>query len=331
MIGMILCGGYGKRMWPLTETIPKPLVELKTNYTILDRQLFYLAIAGIKKVVLLTGHLSEKIQERYGSNYKGIDIEYSIEDKPHGTLFAIKNGIEKFANEDVIIMNGDVVTDINLKKMVESWNREKFLVSMFVTKMRSPYGIVELEGESIKSFREKPTLDQYINGGVYCFSTKCQFDQEHGDMEKSFFPNLAKVGKLGHYKEDDVFWVAVDTIKELEEVRREYSNREDKPWGYEKVLVRTEKYMTKELFIKEGYSTSTHYHKIKDETLHIQKGILSVEFEDGTKKIFQRNENFRITPNVVHRLIAVENTVLQEVSTPQLNDSTRVTDYYSIR
>lgn len=74
-IGMILCGGFGKRLRPVTETVPKPLVELKEDYTILDKQLFDFKSAGISKVILLTGFLGEKIEERYGNNYMGVEIE----------------------------------------------------------------------------------------------------------------------------------------------------------------------------------------------------------------------------------------------------------------
>ncbi|TMS40826.1 MAG: glucose-1-phosphate adenylyltransferase, partial [Methanobacterium sp.] len=87
--GLILCGGFGKRLRPLTEKIPKPLVEIKDNYTILDKQLFDFKSAGVNKAILLTGFLGEKIEERYGENYMGLDIEYIQEDKPLGTLNAI--------------------------------------------------------------------------------------------------------------------------------------------------------------------------------------------------------------------------------------------------
>ena len=82
---------------------------------------------------------------------------------------------------------------------------------------------------------------------------------------------LAKDNKLGYYKEDGLFWMAIDTSKELESIKKEYENREDKPWGYEKILINTEKYLTKELFLREGYQTSFHYHAHKDETMYIVK------------------------------------------------------------
>jgi len=77
-VGMILCGGFGKRLRPLTERIPKPLIEIKEGYTILDKQLFDLKNAGINTVYLLTGFLGEKIEERYGDNYKGLKTVHLV-------------------------------------------------------------------------------------------------------------------------------------------------------------------------------------------------------------------------------------------------------------
>jgi len=92
-VGMILCGGFGKRLRPLTERVPKPLIEIKDDYTILDKQLFDFKNSGVDQVFLLTGFLSDKIQERYGNDYMGVKIEYVEEDEPLGTLNAIKLGM----------------------------------------------------------------------------------------------------------------------------------------------------------------------------------------------------------------------------------------------
>lgn len=336
--GMILCGGFGKRLRPLTEKVPKPLVEIKYDYsileghdtyTILDKQLFDFKNAGVDRVLLLTGFLSEKIEERYGNNFNGMGIEYVIEDEPLGTLNAIRLGMEHINNkEQCVIRNGDVVADLNLKKMIHQGEKSDYPLSMFITKMVSPYGIVEVSGDKLVSFKEKPVLDYYINGGVYFSNGEIDFgDFEIGDIEKTVFPMMANENQLGYYKEDGLFWMAIDTSKELEQIRKEYQNREDKPWGYEKVLIYTDKYLTKELFIREGYQTSFHYHSEKDETMYIVSGSGYIEFEDR-KEYFGKNDTIRIEPGKPHSIVAMENTVLHEVSTPHLNDTIRVNDFY---
>lgn len=329
MIGMILCGGHGKRLRPLTDDIPKTLIEIKEGYTILDKQLIDFRDAGIDKVVLLTGYLSDKIEDRYGSRWKNIDIDYSVEENPLGTLNAIRLGLEK-VDEDVIIRNGDVVADVNIRKMVNKFNSSNYMASMFIAKMRSPYGIVDIGDDRIRKFREKPTLDYYFNAGIYCFKkgiseTFSKF--EIGDIEKSVFPLLAETNQFGFFKNEGLFWISVDTTKDLEEVQKEYANKTDKPWGYEKILINTEKYLTKELFIFEGYQTSFHYHEHKDETMYIMGGTGYIEFEDHRQN-FARNDAIRIEPNVPHTIVATENTVLHEISTPHINDTVRIKDFY---
>ncbi|MDR0900671.1 MAG: NTP transferase domain-containing protein [Methanobrevibacter sp.] len=329
-VGMILSGGFGKRLRPITETIPKPLVEIKDDYTILDKQLFDFKNAGVEDVYLLTGFLNEKIKERYGNEYKGVNIHYVIENEPLGTLNAIRLGMEAIPkNTQCIIRNGDVVADINIKKMINEGEKSNYPFLIFITKMQSPYGIVETSGDRLVSFKEKPILDYYINGGVYFSKGSLDFGEfETGDIEKTLFPLMANEKQLGYYKEDDLFWMAIDTSKELETVRKEYKERTDKPWGYEKVLILTDKYLTKELFIKEGYQTSFHYHEKKDETMYIITGSGYIEFNDK-KEYFNKNDTIRIEPNQQHSIVATENTVLHEVSTPYLDDTIRVNDYYT--
>ena len=329
-VGMILCGGFGKRLRPITETVPKPLVEIKDDYAILDKQLFDFKNADVNEVYLLAGFLHEKIEERYGDEYKGIKIHYVIEDEPLGTLNAIRLGMETLNEEkQVVIRNGDIVADLNIKKMIEKGEMSDYDVTMFVTQMRSPYGIVDLSGDKITSFKEKPLLDAYINGGVYFTKGILDFGEfKTGDIEKTLFPLLAKNNQLGYYKEDNLFWMAIDTSKELETVQKEYENKIDKPWGYEKILISTEKYLTKELYLKEGFQTSYHYHNDKDETMYILSGAGFIEFEDR-KEYFGPNDSVRIKPGVVHSIVATENTVLHEVSTPYLDDTVRVKDLYT--
>lgn len=327
---MILCGGLGKRLRPVTETVPKPLIEIKDDYTILDKQLFDFKNACVDEVYLLTGFLHEKIKERYGDEYNGVKIHYVIEDEPLGTLNAIRLGMEAInGDKQCIIRNGDIVSDVNIKAMIEYGVKSSLPVIMFVTQMQSPYGIVEMNGDRLVSFKEKPILeDYYINGGIYFTKSKIDFGEfKTGDIEKIYFPSIAKENNLGYFKENGIYWIAVDTYKELEAVKKEYENKTDKPWGYEKILILTEMYSTKELYIKEGFRTSLHYHIEKDETMYILSGSGYIEFEDK-KEYFSKNDSIRIQPGVVHSIVATENTLLHEVSTPYLEDTVCIEDYY---
>jgi NDP-sugar pyrophosphorylase family protein len=334
MIGMILCGGYGKRFYPLTAQVPKVLLEIKKEYTILDRQLFGYKSAGIDSVFLLVGHLSEKIKKKCGSMYKGLDIKYITEKKPLGTLNAIRLGLRE-ADDDVAVSNGDVIADINLRRMIQEFKKSHYAASMFVTRMRSPYGVLRLAGERVESFEEKPLLEHYINAGYYCLSRRVLRLLEKfktGNIEHTAFPELVARGQLAHYKEEgNLFWVAIDTMKDLEEVEKEYSNRTDKPWGHEKLIKLTNRYMEKLLFIMAGYRTSFHYHEIRDETLHVLSGAGWVEFEGGKRKRLGKGARVHIDPEVVHSFIASENMLLHEVSTPHPEDVVRAEDFYEVR
>ena len=329
MLGAILAGGKGKRLRPLTEKTPKPLLEIKENYTILDKQLLQFKYAGINEVYLLVGYLHEKIMRRYGEEWQDIKINYLVEKEPLGTAGALKNLFDEI-DETCIVRNGDVVTDVNLKEMIAKHGKA---MTMFVTKLRSPYGICEIQGNKIIGFREKPLLDYYINAGIYIISPEI-FDYfkkyEKGDVEKLVFPKLAREGLIYYYYED-CYWRSIDSVKDLEEVRNEFKNRIDKPWGYERIICLTEKYLTKELYIMKDFSTSLHYHEQKDETLHCQKGECLVEIENNGRirsKMLKGNDTLRIKPKVKHRIVALENSILLEYSTPHPVDTVRVEEYY---
>jgi NDP-sugar pyrophosphorylase family protein len=332
MIGMILCGGLGKRFRPLTEEIPKALLELKEGYTMLDRQLFQYKSARIDRVLLLTAHLGEKIEERFGKEHMGIKLEYVREEKPLGTLNAIRLGM-RHAREDAVVSNGDVIADLNLKRMCEEWKKSGTLGSIFITPLPSPYGIIELKGQRIVGFREKPLLDYYINAGFYCLSKRVLPVLEKfkvGDIERTAFPELAAKKQLVYYKEE-ALWMSIDTPKDFEAVKMEYTNRVDKPWGYEKIVKSDKKRMEKLIYIMAGYRTSLHYHEVRDERLRVLRGTGLIEYKGGRRKRFKKGSEIHIKPGTVHSLLAEENALFHETSTFHPNDVVRVKDFYEFR
>ncbi len=321
-VGGILCGGYGKRLKPLTDTVPKSLIEIKEGYTVLEHQLLKLKYAGVSKVYLLTGYLHEKIEEKFGAEWRGVKIEYLIEDKPRGTLYAINNLLSAMKEGEVaVVMNGDIVSDVNVREMLRSW--VEGTVSMFITPLTSPYGIVEASPDGrISSFIEKPKLPYYINGGIYIIPKDLESyfkAYSEGDVEKLVFPKLAKAGLLKYYREDDVYWQSIDSLKDLESVRDEYRNRNDAPWGYERTLVLNEHFMAKTVYVMKGYSTPLHMHREKDETIHVVKGEGIVSL-NGENLYVKSNDIIRVKPGTKHAVMALENLLVNEYSTPHPED-----------
>lgn len=334
MIGMILCGSYSKQSQPIVKDTPNVLLELKDNYAILDKQLLSYKSAGFDRVFLHTDHLSNKIRPKCGDVYKGLEIEYIAEKKPLGTLDAIRLGLEK-AGEDIIVSNGNVVTDINLKRMKEEFIRLCPQALILIRLMRNSYDIMRFKGKHIESFGEKHKMGYFINGGYYCLSRNILSmlgEFKTGNIEKMVFQELAARGQLVYYKEKgDYFWAKIDVMKDMEKIRKEYSNRTDKPWGHEKLLKLTNERMEKLLFIMTSYRTSVHYHKVKDETFYVLRCTGWIEFEDGKRRQFRRRTKIRIKPGVIHSTLASEDTVIHEISTPHPEDVVRVKDFYETR
>src|SRR5713226_2945045 len=114
MKALILAGGQGLRMRPLTDDRPKPLVEVNGR-PIAELQIEWLKNnIDLEKIVFLCGYRWEKLREHFGSSYQGISVEYSVEETPLGTGGAIRKAIagQRLENENVVVMNGDIITDL---------------------------------------------------------------------------------------------------------------------------------------------------------------------------------------------------------------------------
>ncbi len=284
MIGAILAGGYGKRLKPITDAIPKSLIKIKEDYTIMDRQLYDFQNMGIKEVYILSGYLGDKIEERYGRESRGIKFHYLREEKPLGTLFSLRGLLDESPNEDVILRNGDTITDMNFTRFVEFAQNSPYSLIMFISKMKSPFGVVETLGEQIVNFVEKPYLDYYINSGFY-YIKKDAFsyffrDYLNKDIETTVFPYIANLKLAGAYKEDTM-WIGVDSEKDLEIIRKEYTNREDQKWGYTKTIFTHAGKSITQYFVKSGESARISVSK--KSVLRILNGTGIIEDRDDGK------------------------------------------------
>ena len=172
MRAVILAGGYGKRLKPYTENVPKPLLPV-AGRSILEWQIRWLKHYGFEEILICAGYLKEKLVNEVGSGVKyGVRVGYVVEDEPLGTGGALKNAEHILRNdESFLLINGDILTDLDPNELLEDLEG-RYLGAIALVQLPSPYGIVKFDEKTRKviSFVEKPRLmDYWINAGVYVF------------------------------------------------------------------------------------------------------------------------------------------------------------------
>ena len=212
MKAIILSGGLGKRLKPLTDYVPKPLVPID-NIPIIDWQIKYFKKFGIKDIVVCTGHLSKTIISHLESKNFGIKFRYSNESTPLGTGGAVRKALKDIDDDNFFVINGDVITNIDLNKLKSYSN------SVAVIPLRTAYGVVHVSGEKIEKFEEKPEIfNHWMNAGIYYLNKEVmKYLPKKGNIETTAFPALAKIGKLHAVKFIDVFWNSIDSHKDIDE------------------------------------------------------------------------------------------------------------------
>tara|TARA_B110000483_G_scaffold26539_1_gene31910 strand:+ start:357 stop:1409 length:1053 start_codon:yes stop_codon:yes gene_type:complete len=168
---IIMAGGFGKRLKPYTNNCPKPMLEIGGK-PMLEHIINNLKSQGFRKILISVNYLSENIISYFktGKNF-GVSIEYIKEEKPLGTLGSL--GLFKdIYKKPVLVVNGDTLTDINLKEMLNFHLKNKSHATMAVKVMinSNPYGVVKSKGLLVENFQEKPIEKIYINAGVYVIS-----------------------------------------------------------------------------------------------------------------------------------------------------------------
>lgn len=200
---VILCGGKGTRLRPLTNSKPKPLV-LVQGKPIVEHIFDLLKKYGIRDVVLSVGFMKEKMMsEKERWEKMGISITFVPEDEPLGTggPLRLMSGMLK---STFVLSNGDELKDINLKEMYESHRKNNALVTIAIKEVEdpSPYGIARLDEDRITEFVEKPDKDiapsNFANAGLYIIEPEVNKMVPGGfvSLEKDIFPQIAHMGKL---------------------------------------------------------------------------------------------------------------------------------------
>jgi NDP-sugar pyrophosphorylase family protein len=219
---IVLAGGLGMRLRPLTDDRPKALIPVRGK-PISEYQIQWLVKeGGIDSVTFACGYKWERLKEHFGTSFNGTPIEYSVEDQPLGTGGAIKKAIAHSSDELFVVANGDIFTDLPLGRMIEAHRQAGDVVaSMLVVPYKSRFGVVKIDKlKMVRGFEEKPAFpDIWINGGIYILNARktLRYLPDKGDIERETFPKLVVHGELLSYPYYGE-WTFVDSLKDLKEL-----------------------------------------------------------------------------------------------------------------
>lgn len=239
-VGILLVGGFGTRLSPLTNKTPKPMLPI-ANLPVTEHQLLVAKAAGITKVVLATAYLAETFTPYFGNGSKwGLELEYALEMEPLGTGGAIRNAAELILaeiseNEPIVVFNGDVLSQHNLAAQIKLHQSSSAAVTLHLVSVEDPrpYGCVPFDPNGrVTDFLEKMEnpITNTINAGCYVFTPEVVREIELGkvvSVEREVFPKLLKAGRVIQAFVDDSYWLDMGTPKALLKGSQDYVGARD--------------------------------------------------------------------------------------------------------
>ncbi len=229
---VLLCGGKGTRMWPLSEDVPKPLIPIGGKpilWHIMDRYASY----GFTHFIVCLGHMKEKIQT-YFSDPANVSASWKIQLVDTGEESTKSERIAQvrhlITTDKFLLSYGDDLSSVDINNVVDTHLSRGKMVTLTSVPLHSEFGVLELdEGHHVRSFREKPRLSEYwINGGFYVCDKNVLSNLEGGEFEDVVLKKLAAAGEVTAYKFEG-FWKCMNTSKEAIEFNKMWENG-NVPW-----------------------------------------------------------------------------------------------------
>lgn len=227
MRAIILAGGKGIRLKPYTTLIPKPLVPVGGECSVLELVILQLAQSGFTHITLAVNHLADLVMAYFGDGKKwGILIDYSLESKPLNTVGPLT--LIQDLPENFLVMNSDILCDLNFRMFYEEHVKEKSRVSVAVCSRESviDFGVLKYDRDSyLTEFHEKPTYRFDVSMGIYCFNRsiieKLPKGQPYG-FDQLMLDGLKNRDKIRIYKFDG-FWLDIGRAEDYQYADEHYA------------------------------------------------------------------------------------------------------------
>jgi len=225
---LIMAGGFGTRLHPLTEETPKPLLDVGKR-PILETILVRFIKAGFHNFFISTHYKAEKIREHFGDGSAwGVKIEYVNEEKPLGTAGSIGLLPKNLPKLPILMMNGDVLTKVNFEHLLSFHAEQKGIATMCIREydVQIPFGVVNIDKQQAKSIVEKPMKKFFVNAGIYVLEP--ELVNTVNPNTPIDMPNLLekqiKKGKSVTIFPIHEYWLDVGHLKEYESAHESFSN-----------------------------------------------------------------------------------------------------------
>ena len=224
---VIMAGGFGKRLLPLTKNTPKPMLQVG------DKPLLKTIIENLKEqgfcnIILSLNYLGDEIEHCFGNGQDfGVNIEYLYETKPLGTAGALSQ-LKARADSSFLVMNGDILTNFNFSDLLHYHAEERGIATICVREydIQIPFGVAELDGQYLRRMVEKPTHSFLVNAGIYLLDRAVLNyipEEQFYDMTELMRDLLdnRKCVACFHLRE---YWIDIGRLEQLEQAKREYKH-----------------------------------------------------------------------------------------------------------
>jgi NDP-mannose synthase len=226
MEAVILAGGKGLRLRPYTTLIPKPLVPIGDEHSVLEIVMRQLAAQGFERATLTIGHGAQLVQAYAGDGSQwGIEINYLSEDAPLGTMGPVVRALDALP-EHFVVVNADVLTSLDFADMLDAHVRSgaRLTVASQTREHRVEFGVLDIRDKHIRGFQEKPTMTYLVNMGIYAVSRNALAHYSPG-LPYGFDELICDLIEAGEYPamyEFDGCWVDIGRPDDYDRANRDF-------------------------------------------------------------------------------------------------------------
>jgi len=227
---VVMAGGLGTRLRPITEQVPKPMIEIGGT-PILELILKTLTAAGITRVFLAVNYRSEMIVTHFGDGSRwGVSIEYLRETQPMGTAGALSL-LPAEPAAPLLVMNGDILTGLDYAEVLDQHDRSGAVATLCALEHTTqiPYGVVEADGENLLAITEKPTVRHLASAGVYALSGQALQSVPRSQVfdMPALLQLLVRDGRKVRVHRIDEYWIDIGRMDDLERARKQFGQRNE--------------------------------------------------------------------------------------------------------